>query len=356
MWIGGIIVGLNLIVWLVGRFATDGGTHGPDGSSYVTTQKGTAAVEGVLRRLGYATAQVRTSLDEADLSPDGTLLLVDVGEAQYSAAELNAVDSFVRAGGRLLVVGRATMPAGLFADPPSWRSAGDSRTVDDGTGTQITLSGFGSLEITAEDEPLFVSDRGLVIGARRAHGDGVFLWLADSHPFHNEGIGRPGMAQAVMAMIDPYGPVMFDEFRHGFTEGGGVWSVIPPNVRTTLLLLGIAAVIGLIAYARRLGPPYDTERRMAPGREIYLDSLAGIVARSGDRTEVLAILRDEARRRLEERSAGGDLRQVGRAAGIDPADLDAILDERNTDETLVAVDRAIATLSRREEAEQPGGS
>lgn len=354
LWVAALFVGLNLVIWVATRFSAGGSVTGPSGSSYVTTRSGSAALEGALRRLGESTVRSRRPLDETPLPPDATLVAIDVGGADYSATELNAVESFVTQGGRLVVAGQATMMERLLADAPSWAPEGRDRAevvgdvLGSATGRSVPLSGFGSLEVNGDDAPFLAAGDGTVIGAYRSVGDGRVLWLADSHPLHNEGLGGQSAAVSVMAMIDPVGPVVFDEYRHGYTDEGGVWAVIPPRGRLTLILLGVTALMALIGYGRRFGPPYDTQRRLPPGREAYLEAVAGIMARSGDRSEALSVIREEARRILQERSGDLPAEEAARSAGLDTAQIRALLDGDDSDETLVEADKGLATLIREE--------
>lgn len=350
-WIAAVVVGLNLLVWVLGRFAAEGGVSGPAGSSFVTTPSGLAALEGSLARLGFETRQLRRPLDEAPLPADGTLVISDVAAADYPSAELNAIDRFMRSGGRLVVAGQAGFIERLFAEPPTWSTAGRSEAATSEplrTDHTVPLSSFGSLDITGSDEPLLVSADGTVIAASRPVGDGRFVWVADSHPLHNQGLVSPDAAVAMVDMLDPVGPVIFDELRHGYTEGGGIWAVIPPRIRLALVLVGVAALVALLGYGRRFGPPYDTERRLPPGREAFLESVAGILSRSGDRGEALDLIRSEAKRRLSDRWGHENLPAAAAAAGLDADQIDAVFGTDDSDETLVKADSALATLTRQE--------
>lgn len=352
LWLLALIVVLNLVVWAASRISGGGGVTGPIGSSYVTTRSGTAALEGTLGRLDHPTQQLRVPLDEVALDSDGTLMIIDVGSAEYAPAELNAIDRFLRAGGRLVVAGRAALVERLIEDAPNWRAAGRSEAEVVGGFLGISLSDpvplgrFGSLETGPEDVPFLVADDGTVIGTARRVGEGTFLWLADSFPLHNEGLADPESAVTAVAMVDPFGAVGFDEYRHGYTDSGGVWSVIPSRWQMTLILAGIAAALALIGYGRRFGPPYDRQRRLPPGREAYLEAVTGMLVRSGDRQEALATIREEVRRRLEERADGESLRDAAAAVGLGSAELEAVIGDDDSDETLVAADRALATLTR----------
>lgn len=343
MWVGGLVVLLNLLVWLGGFFSSGGAVTGPDGSSYVTTRAGTAALAGTLERLGYEVEQVRSPLDEVPLDPSGTVVLAEVTAAEYSAAELNHLEELMLSGGRVVVVGRVDAAERLVADSPGWRSQGASSARPAGSLTdrsigEVNLSRFGSLDITAtEDDPLLLADNGRVIATERPVGRGSFVWLADAFPVQNQGLATASTAVAAVTILDPHGPVYFDEFHHGFRDEGGFWSLIPARWRTVLMMAGVVALLGLIAYGRRFGPPYDRQRRLPPGRELYLDSVAGILQRSGDTAAALESIRSHARLLLDREGAGSDL---------DPEAHRSLAGEEVSEQTLLAADRGLATLTR----------
>ncbi len=341
-----LIVALNLVVWLANSFTGGGAVAGPDGSSYVTRARGAAAAAGMLERLGLTVKQRRTAIDATPPAPDETLVMVDIGSADYSPAELNALDHFMSAGGRLVVAGPAPMVKRLLADSSTWRTRGGSRATPlPGLGNAagldgFALSGFGSLDPSPSDVPIF-ADGDLVVGVTRQVGQGSFWWLADSNPFHNEAIGRPDAAVAVYTLIGPSGVVTFDEYHHGYVDDASLWQVLPSNWRTALLLGAVVALVALFAYGRRFGPPHDYHRRLAPGREAYLDAVAGMMARGGANPDAIELIRQEAKARM---AALGD--DAAAAGHLDEEQYRAVTGSESDDDTLLAADHALAALNR----------
>lgn len=346
-----VIVGLNVVVAVANSLSSGGSVAGPDGSSFVTTRAGTAAAAGMLGRLGVEVAQSRVPLDEAKLQPAGSLLLLEVGGAGFTGAELEALQTFLTGGGTVLVAGRTSVVGRLVEDPSRWVAGGvdHARLVESPAGSEaiVPLSQFGSFEMSPADTPVLQADDGTVVAVRRTVGSGSIVWVADSHPFRNEGIGTGDAALALVFLIDVAGPVVFDEYRHGFRQAAGLWDVIPSNWRTALLLAGIVGLLALIAYGRRLGPPYDIRRRLSPGREIYLQAVAGALARSKSPEDALELIREEARAALTERTPPGtELSQTAASEGLDPAAAEALFGTSTGHDTLLAADRALATLKR----------
>jgi hypothetical protein len=349
----GGIVALNLIVWAATSLSSGGSVSGPDGSTFVTTRDGSAAVAGMLERLGIEVVRSRLPLDEAALSSETTLVLIDVAAADYTTSELRALEEFLDAGGSVVVAGATEVVGRLLPDASVWRSQGGSIAhprgplLEEDSFQSVLLSGFGSFEVSNSDTPIWVTDGEEAVAVARSVGDGFFAWVADSYPFHNDGIGQEESAVAIYRLLDPSGTVVFDEVRHGFRQNGGLWLVIPANWRRMLGLAGVVALLGLIAYARRLGPPHDFRRRLPPSREAYLEAVAGIMSRAGASADATEVIRTEARARLRARtSEGADLAEVAAAAGLDGRETEAILGESRDDETLMAADGGLAILNQ----------
>lgn len=282
LWAGVAVVGFNLLLWATSSL-TGSAVSGPSGSSYVTTPTGTAALAGTLERLGIGVERSREPLDDQLLAGIGTVVLAEVDGGGYTAGELNVLDGFLRSGGRVIVVGRTTVVERLVENPPRWQTAG-VRTVHPTAPLagveQVPMSGFGSLQPGPDDTVLFADPGGVVTTVSRLVGEGELVWWADPHPVRNQGIGLPGSAVAVITTLAPEGSVLFDEFRHGYRLEGGLFEVMPAGWRLTFILAGISVVLTLIAYGRRFGPPYPRARDLGPGREEFLDSVGGLLARA----------------------------------------------------------------------------
>lgn len=345
--LGALVVGANLMVWIGSLLGPQGAVSGPTGSSYVTTSDGSAALAGMLERLGAAIERARRPLDEVTL--EGTLVIVDAGAAEYGADELNAIDRFLGDGGTLVVAGQSDMMDRLLSDAPEWRSAGADIALPTGSLggiaglDEVRLSGFGSLLLAEPDEAVLTSGE-LVLAARRPIGSGTLWWLADSGPVHNGLIGASDAAVFAAALVDPGAPVIFDEYRHGYRDDAGFWDLLPERWRTTLVLAGVVIVIGLVAYGRRFGPPHDTRRSLPPGRETYLSAVAGILERSGAVNDALDTIRTEAERQLQRR--GHDLAEGARVAGLSPIEIESLSGAQASPETLGDAASALAKLNQ----------
>lgn len=282
LWLGSGLFVFNLALWATSSL-TGAAVAGPAGSSYVTTAAGTAALAGTLQRLGVQVERGRLPLTEVGLEDFGTVVVAEVAAGDYTPGELTALEEYVRGGGRLLVLGRTDLVARLLPDPPRWHARGvpSARPTSPLPGVEeVTLSGFGSLSARPADTVLFANQGGRAVTVSRPLGKGSVVWWADSHPARNEGIGGHGAATAIISGIETGGAVLFDEFRHGYRVGGGLFDVMPARWRLALGLGAVTALAALIAYGRRFGPPSPPDRDLGPGREEYLDAVGGLLARA----------------------------------------------------------------------------
>ena len=352
IWLIAVVVGINLTVWVASNFANEGSASGPDGSTYVTTPRGAAAVAGMLERLGTEIAQSRVPLDEYTLDPSQTLVLIDIGGSEYSAAELRQIESFMNDGGRVVVAGQAAFVERIFLNPSQWQTGGvpSATPTGDLAGAEglvdVPLSGFGSFDVSASDSPVLAQGT-TVVGLTRQVGDGDFWWFADSRPFHNDGVGNGDASVLVAVLLEGDGTVTFDEYRHGYSDQAGFWQLLSPRWRTALVLGSITALLALFAYGRRFGPAHDLHRRMPPGREEYLDAVAGILGRSRATGDALDVIRAEGRYQLRKRTGTEGEEAIAAAdAGLTPTEVEALLGDGHDEETLLIADRALATLTQ----------
>src|SRR5262249_61404349 len=76
---------------------------------------------------------------------------------------------------------------------------------------------------------------------------------------------------------------------------------IPGRWQAALVGLALAALLGVVAAGRRLGPPEDAARPLPPPRREYIDALAVTLARTNQPAPALAPLQAAARSRLARR-------------------------------------------------------
>jgi hypothetical protein len=350
----GAVVALNLL--LLGLRATTGGTPGgPTSSSYATGADGNAALATLLSRAGHVVVRARVPPHAARLVPGDTAVVLD--PPLVLPEDIEALRVFVHEGGRLIAspggsdwlrraikngpLGGADGIVKAYPLAPL-RELSRVRTVRT-AGDNAWVAARGTL-------PIVGNARGSVVVA--AHpGLGHTLLLADPTPLQNAYLARADNAQLALALAGPARRrVVFFEGYHGYGRGSGL-AAIPRSWQRALLLAAGAALLFMFARARRLGPPEDDARPFAPARREYVDALAATLARTRDRREALAPLRDELRRRVARRSglwqdASEDaLAAAATRLGLSTEEVEAMRHDGPLDE--LALGRAFARSSDR---------
>jgi Domain of unknown function (DUF4350) len=306
---------------------------GPASSAYATSEDGFAAYAELLRRAGHDVDRARELPRELELAPgETTVVLADAGLVENADAE--ALGRYVDAGGRLVAVGPALgWLHHVTESPPEWSEGpvqsvrllapraelAQVRRLAGLTGGSWASAG-GTLPLLGDD------DSSLLTVLRADHREAFFL--ADSAPLRNETLAAADNAALALALAgSPARRVVFLESYHGFGEERGFWA-IPDSWLVTLGGMLVAALAFMVARGRRLGPPEEPARELAPPRRLFVESLGTLLARTRRPAEAVAPLQaraletaellglpDEERRALEaEPRNGAELLRYGRAA------------------------------------------
>jgi hypothetical protein len=159
-------------------------------------------------------------------------------------------------------------------------------------------------------------------------------------------LGEDDDAAFALAAAGPASrPVLFFETYHGYGQSSGL-AAIPGRWWTAFGLGAVAVAVLMLARGRRFGPPEADERELAPPRREYVESLAGVLARTRAPREALAPLRAEVRRRLARRTGippGDDDRLAAAARRLGFAD-DEIAATLGGGGDVLAAGRALARL------------
>jgi hypothetical protein len=308
-----VLVVLNLALRLLGTL-TGGTPGGPRSSSYATSPQGDAAFADLLGHAGHPVEQVR-SLPHRSL-PDAGAAVFLLDPPAVRTQDLQALRTFVRDGGRLVVSGLSREAVSELAPAASGRRA---------------------------------RVQGIEVETRRL-GRGSLLLLADSSPLQNRFLGDGNNAAFGLALAGGRTrPVAFLESYHGYGTGSGL-SALPLSWKLLLAGLGLAAVVYMIARGRRFGPPEEEGRTLAPPRREYVDSLAAVVARSRRREAAVGPVRREARDTVLRRAAlppdasHAAFEAAARRLGLADEDTEALTRHVETDADVLAVGRAAARI------------
>jgi len=348
-----ILVAFVIAVVALERLAPAPG--GPEGSSYATAPDGAAAYAELLRRAGHPVRRLRTPLSERAPDPGTTLVVLDADRIERD--EARAIGRFVDAGGRLVAGGRAAWLREALGAPPTWAPSRPGRAtvvvpVPETTGvTAVSAADGGRWERLGETLPVLATPAGAVAAVAR-RGAGRAVVLADSSPLHNRALARDdGAAFGLAAAGGERRPVAFLETVHGYGEATGL-AALPARALWVIAGLALAALALVWSMARRLGPPEDEARVLAPPRRDYVEAIASALEASGDRRGIAEAAARGARRRLAARAGlapdapEAALREAAQRFGLGAAETAAVLDVHAGDD--LAAGRALATTTASE--------
>ena len=275
------VLAVNLIALALGSAAPTPG--GPTSSSYATGPDGLAAYAELLARTGRTVTQSRQSPAEADLDPGSTVVVLDPEE--LTPEDHAALSRFVSSGGRLIAGGSPAGWTEALLDEAAWSaapvpSAGVlAPAPETARVSRVTTGGIGSFSATGSALPLIGRD-GSVVAAVAVSGEGTLVLVADATPLQNRYLDEGDNAAFALGLAGPEPrPVVFLESVHGYGSATGL-GALPSQWKWALALGCVAAALFMWSRARRIGPPDEPARDLPPPRVAYVDSLAGILART----------------------------------------------------------------------------
>jgi hypothetical protein len=352
----GIVLVVLVVLVNVALSLLDSSTRGADetaprSSSLSTGRDGIAAFAELLRRNDRGTDALRGSLADTPLEPGRTLVVLDpVG---LDREESQAIRRFVERGGRLIAggLGATGLLGELLDEPPTWSGEGVPRAEAVGAAPEaaglrsVRTAGSGSWADAGATTPVLVGGA-RVLATVADVGRGRVVALADPSPLQNRLLATADNAGFGLAAAGDEPEILFAEGLHGYGRERGL-GAIPGRWQAALVGLALAALLGVVAAGRRLGPPEDAGRALPPPRREYVDALAGSLARTRRPVEALAPLQAAARGRLA-RQAGlpptapeADLRAAAARLGWSPAEINALFAPALTDEDVVAAGNAL---------------
>lgn len=134
------------------------------------------------------------------------------------------------------------------------------------------------------------------------------LWAAGGlRPFSNRGLSDPQSARLLvnlLAALPPGAVIAFDEAKHGFAEQPqSIFAWLVSTAPGWGIVSGFVLTMTFLALrGRRFGQPVPLpENRLRRESVEYIEALANLYRRSGQRADILHHYRDQFRRRLSER-------------------------------------------------------
>ena len=347
-----LVVVVNIVLALVDSSTRGSDETAPRSSSLSTGRDGLAAYAELLRRNGHDTEAQRGDVTTNALASSDTLVVLDpVGLGQD---EERAVRRFVEDGGRLVAGGSGAsgLLAALFADPPVWSSAGirDAEPVgraDEVTGLRsVRTADEGSWSEPGTTTPV-LGNASRTLATDATVGRGRVVSLADPSPLQNRLLGTADNAGFGLLAAGDGRAIAFAEGAHGYGRASGL-GAIPGRWQAALVGLTLAALLGVVAAGRRLGPPEDAARPLPPPRRDYVDAVAVTLARTNQPAQALAPLQATARSRLARRAglpptaSDAELRAAAARFGWTATEADALFAPARTAVDVVAAGLALA--------------
>jgi hypothetical protein len=322
-------------------------------SSFDSTPDGTEAMAELLARNGHPVSRVQQSLSAGTLPSATTLVVAD--PVKWDTGQTGALRAFVRAGGRVVLAGGPFNSSVLrtllgtsnvpVLSPVGVTSAHAVGTAPEVAGVSVVDAdpSGGAWDQAGTTTPILRGD-GASLALVADVGAGRLVLLASASPLRNEFLGDADNALFALDLAGGRGrAVAFDEYAHGFGQGG--LEALPAHWKWAFLVAALAVVVWMWSAMRRFGPPERPERALAPARVEYVEGLATVLAATDARRlgEALAPVQRAARASLCRRIGVPDDTTDAVIAG---AALSAGLDDGLVHAALVAptdADGALAT-------------
>lgn len=314
------LVAIAVVLWAVSSSSGVGdsrasGDRGPEGS---------AALAGVLGRLGYQVEPLRLGLHVLSRRAPGLLFVISppglLAWPALTDADGTRVLAWVRGGGTAVLVQDRPGPLldalDVVVDPvalPRQSDAAGGRAALPvrpsvwTAGGPLVLRGRGLPAFDDSFSPLF-SVRGAAVVAVQARGAGQIVVVSDPYTISNSGLGRGGNLSFYVAIarsvLDDGGTVYFDDLHAGGGDDHGVVAYVrragggPALLVVGLLILLLIWRIG----AREATPSAAPPPPQILGGAEHIRALAGLYERADLAQHALDVTSRQFRRAVEERA------------------------------------------------------
>lgn len=334
-----LVIALSTMVTVLSPPASDGLAPG---SSFSLDPDGSAAAYATLQSLGYQVTRSFEAIATLAPAPSSTVLILADPKEPASAGDRRALQTFVSAGGTVLVTGclaASFLSDGGAAKPPDLAAGFDEEPFTAAFPSPLTagarqismnrLCAPGDLD--AKYTPLYGDSSGSVVWAARI-GKGLAVLWAGTTPIVNRAIDEPGHLELLLNLVGPADrAILWDEFYHGQRRSLYSYAKLTP-LPWLLAQAGLIAAVAAAMFVRRRAPVLDrfVEPRTSPLE--FVDTMAGLYARAGTAGDAVATARARLRRLLLDAtglaSSVDDARLAAAAAGrvrVDASQLDAAL-------------------------------
>src|ERR1019366_165122 len=271
----GATVVLVLLVVATAVLSPPEAAPAPESSSYSPAAAGAKAAYELIGELGYQPERWTQPLPDLPESAENTVLILSEPLSGASKSESEALERFVRRGGRLVLTGplaqrflsagsvKLMSPAGAATQTyPAAAVSSITRNTPN-----ITMAAPICWDGDIKDAALMYARGAEAVVVAYPLGKGQVIWWASATPLSNAGISAEGNMNLLLNSLGPAGGtrVLWDEYYHGERKTLGSYLAGTPVV-WALLQGGIVCVMLVLAYGRRTGPTRMpvVESRLSP--------------------------------------------------------------------------------------------
>lgn len=320
--------GIVLVALALGGHAKDAQTASTS-STYDAGRDGYRALYRVLESAHVPVRQLRRSLTA--MTPGGTLVLSnnsgDPARIAFDRTDRSALSRFVSGGGRLVVLSgdfdgmRAVVPhlpetsaanAGLAIASTALRAAAGVRIVDAPSESAFVRS--------AGAMPLLLSLDGDRVAIAYRVGKGSVVAVTSPEAFGDERLAKRDNVRFAYAVLAGHGPVVFDEYAHGYNDDATFWQAIPIEIRWALGVTMLVVLVGLIGANVPFAPPVPLDAPDERTSAAYVDAMASLLRRARARADVLASLARNVRRASRSTQRDAAVREFDELLASTPSD------------------------------------
>jgi len=308
-----VLAGLLLVAILA---VLTSAQHGPPLSIYSTDPDGGMALRLWLEKLGYPVHE--WTPDDVPRAADTTLFVL-APTSTYSDRETAKIHQWVSSGHTLVVAGEETETVNslLKAFNVSLDYAAQKDDVAPAQPSFLLHPPLGDVSIPEQglyhirssrpDEKVYLLDKRQPVIASYQEGKGT-LWVFGL-PYALSNIGLQDANDASLSanlihllQMTPDEGVMFDESKHGFTPASSLSGRLFTTASGWGIVLAVALTMAFLALrGRRFGKAIPLpEDRLRREPVEYIQAIASLFRRSGQRDDILAHYRTQFRRRLSE--------------------------------------------------------
>jgi Domain of unknown function (DUF4350) len=322
------VAGIVLVALALGGHAKDAQTTSRP-STYDAGSNGYRALYRVLESARVPVRQLRRSL--TTMTPGGTLVLSDnngdPARIALDRTDRAALSRFVSGGGRLVVLsGDFDGMRDVIPRVPDTKDA----DVDVATASIALQTAAGVRSVDAPSEsafvrssgalPLLISTGGDRVAIAYRVGKGLVIAVTSPEAFGNERLAKRDNVRFAYAVLAGHGPVVFDEYAHGYNDDATFWQAIPIEIRWALGATMVIVLVGLIGANVPFAPPVPLDAPDERTSAAYVDAMASLLRRARARADALASLARNVRRASRSPQRDGAVREMDELLASTPTD------------------------------------